>query len=77
MTNMNSNIRELREASWRNYSKYLSWAIALVSLGITIYLGFIKKNEPKLEYDIVSSTTFINNKESAAYLKILIDTVDI
>lgn len=74
---MSSEIRELGETSLSKISKYIGWIIAIVSLGITIYLGFIKKNEPKLEYDIVSSTTFINNKESAAYLKILIDTIDI
>ena len=55
---------------------YAGWGIGLASLIIAIY-GLIKKNEPKLEYDIVSSTTFINNNETPAHLRIFIDSIDV
>lgn len=74
---MSSNIREFRETRWGKISRSISWVVTILSLGLSVYLGFFKKNEPKFEYDIVSSTTFINNKETTAYLKILIDTLDV
>lgn len=58
-------------------SDKLGWVIAIISLILTIYLGFFKTEKPKFEYDIVSSTRFINNEETAYYLKILIDTLDV
>lgn len=38
---------------------FAGWGIGLASLLIAIYSEFIKKDEPRLEYDIVSSTTFL------------------
>lgn len=62
---------------WAIAAKWLLGIIAVLGFGITIYLGFFKKKEPKLEYDIVSSTTFINNNETSAHLKIFIDSLDV
>lgn len=56
---------------------YIGWVIGLVGLLLTVYVEFIKKDAPKLEYDIVSATDFINNKESSASLRIYVDTLDI
>jgi len=39
---------------------YAGWGIGLASLLIAVYAEFIKKDAPKLEYDIISSTDFIN-----------------
>lgn len=56
---------------------YAGWGIGLASLLIAIYAEFIKKDEPKLEYEIISSTDFINDQETSASLKIFVDTVDV
>jgi len=56
---------------------YAGWGIGLASLLIAVYAEFIKKDAPKLEYDIISSTDFINNNETSASLKILVDTIDV
>lgn len=56
---------------------FAGWGIGLASLLIAIYSEFIKKDEPRLEYDIVSSTTFINKNETAANLRIFLDSLDI
>ena len=56
---------------------YAGWGIGLASLLIAVYAEFIKKDAPKLEYDIISSTDFINNNETSVSLKILVDTIDV
>ena len=56
---------------------YAGWGIGLASLLIAIYAEFIKKDEPRLEYEIISSTDFINNQETSASLRIFVDTLDI
>jgi len=56
---------------------YAGWGIGLASLIIAVYAEFIKKDAPKLEYDIISSTDFINNKETSVNLKIFVDTIDV
>ena len=56
---------------------YAGWGIGLASLLIAVYAEFIKKDGPKLEYDIVSSTKFINNNETSANLKIFVDSLDV
>ena len=56
---------------------YAGWGIGLAGLLLTVYVEFIKKDAPKLEYDIVSATDFINNKETSASLRIFVDTLDI
>ena len=56
---------------------FAGWGIGLASLIITVYTEFIRKNEPKLEYDIVSSTRFINNNETSASLRIFVDSLDV
>lgn len=74
-----------REFEYKNEShsklgiifKYAGWGIGLVSLLLTIYSEFIRKNEPKLEYDIISSTKFINKNETSANLRIYIDSLDV
>lgn len=62
---------------WATAAKWLLGIIAVVSFGVTIYLGFIKKTTPNLEYDILSETDFFNNSESASYIKIFIDSLDV
>ena len=61
---------------WGMVMSYAGWGIGLASLLIAIYAEFIKKDEPKLEYEVMSSTDFINNQETSASLKIFVDTLD-
>lgn len=56
---------------------YAGWAIGLASLLITVYAEFIRKDAPRLEYDIVSSTKFLNNSETSASLRIFVDSLDV
>lgn len=56
---------------------YAGWGIGLASLLIAVYSEFIKKDEPKFEYDIISSTRFINNSETSASIKIIVDSIDV
>lgn len=69
--------KEERPARYKAFFYFAGWGIGLLSLLIAIYSEFIKKDEPQLEYDIISSTTFINKNETAADLKIFIDSLDI
>ena len=62
---------------WATATKWLLGIIAVVGFGVTIYLGFIKKTAPNFEYDILSETDFFNNSESASYIKIFIDSIDV
>lgn len=64
-------------AKFKAFFYFAGWGIGLASLLLAVYSEFIKKDEPRLEYDIVSSTTFINKNETAANLKIFIDSLDI
>lgn len=67
----------LNNSIWATAVKWLLGIIAIVGFGVTIYLGFIKKTTPNLEYDILSETDLFNNKESASYIKIFIDSLDV
>ena len=51
----------------------LGWIFGAISIILAIYFGAIKKDEPKLEYDIVSKTDFFNQSESVSGLKVFID----
>lgn len=62
---------------WGIAMSYAGWGIGLASLLIAVYAEFIKKDEPRLEYEIISSTDFINNQETSASLKIFVDTLDV
>ena len=66
-----------KNSIWATATKWLLGIIAVVGFGVTIYLGFIKKTAPNLEYDILSETDFFNNSESASYIKIFIDSIDV
>ena len=66
-----------KRSFWGLVMSYAGWGIGLSSLLIAIYAEFIKKDEPKLEYEIISSTGFINNQETSANLTILVDTLDV
>ena len=73
-------MKEVRKANGSVFGKFMSyagWGIGLASLLIAIYGEFLKKDEPKLEYDIVSSAKFINNNETSASLKIFVDSLDV
>lgn len=69
--------KEEKPAKYKSFFYFAGWGIGLASLLLAIYSEFIKKDEPKLEYDIVSSTIFINKNETAANLRIFIDSLDI
>lgn len=62
---------------WGIAVKWLLGVIAVIGFVVTIYLGFIKKTSPIFEYDILSETDFFNNRESASYIKIFIDSTDV
>lgn len=62
---------------WGIAVKWLLGLIAVIGFGVTIYLGFVKKTSPIFEYDILSETDFFNNRESASYIKIFIDSTDV
>lgn len=66
-----------KPAKYKAFFYFAGWGIGLASLLIAVYSEFIKKDEPQLEYDIISSTIFINKNETAANLKIFIDSLDI
>ena len=70
-------IRQRPRGFWKAFMAYAGWIIGIASLLLGIYSGFIKKDEPKLEYDVVSATRFINDSETPANLKILIDSLDV
>ena len=69
-------MKKVRKANGSLMS-YAGWGIGLASLLIAIYGEFIKKDEPKLEYDVVSSAEFINNNETSANLRIYVDSLDV
>lgn len=73
---MEIEIERTVQSKWRFFLGFLGWVVGLVSLGFTIY-GIYKKDVPNLEYEIISTTNFINDNETAANLKIFIDTVDV
>lgn len=61
-------------------NKILNWiGIVIGVLGLILTVTtLIKKNEPKIEYDIVSAIDLFNNPESAPYIKVYIeDSIDI
>lgn len=62
---------------WGIAVKWLLGLIAIIGFVVTIYLGFVKKTSPIFEYDILSETDFFNNRESASYIKIFIDSTDV
>ena len=66
-----------RESGWAKFAKWMLGIIAVVGFGVTIYLGFFSKTAPQLEYELLSETDFFNNTESASYIKILIDSLDV
>lgn len=66
-----------KAASYKAFFYFAGWGIGLASLLLAVYSEFIKKDEPRMEYDIISSTTFINKNETAANLRIFIDSLDI
>lgn len=68
---------QIKESSLENALKWFLGIITIVGFLITIYLGFIRKTSPQLEYDILSVTNFFNNAESASYITILVDSTDI
>ena len=69
--------KEEKSPKYKIIFYFAGWGIGLASLLIAVYSEFIKKDEPRLEYDIVSSTTFINKNETAANLRIFLDSLDI
>lgn len=66
-----------KEKIGKKFISNAGWGIGLASLLIAVYAEFIKKDAPRLEYDIVSSTNFINNRETSASLRIFVDSLDI
>lgn len=70
-------IDRLRSSKWKSFFSYLGWVIGAIGTCTTIYLGFFQKKAPNLEYDIVNTTNFINKNETAASLKIFVDSLDI
>ncbi len=60
----------IKENKWGNT---LGWIFGAISIILAIYFGAIKKDEPKLEYDIVAKTDFFNHSENVSGLKVYID----
>lgn len=57
------------------HSKILSWIgtiAGIIGLIVTIIVS-VKKNEPKLEYTIVSKVDFFNNSEPVPYIKVFLE----
>ena len=75
---MTSSLETVKE---NKFGKTLGWCggiASILGLLVAIYFGVIKKNEPKIEYDVISATDFFNNSESAAYIKVFInDSIDV
>lgn len=75
---MKNEILNDKEKPW---GKKISWLIGVVGLIATIVFGFISlfdKDEPKLEYDIISATDLFNTPDSASYIKVYIeDSIDV
>lgn len=53
-------IRQRPRGFCKAFMAYAGWIIGLASLLLGIYSGFIKKDEPKLEYDVVSATRLMS-----------------
>jgi len=70
-------MNRLSTSRWKSLFNYFGWFIGLLGTCTTIYLGFFQTKDPGLEYEIVSSTDFINNQETSANLKIFVDTLDV
>lgn len=68
---------QIKESALESALKWFLWIITIVGFFITIYLGFIRKTTPQIEYDILSVTNFFNNTESSSYITILVDSTDI
>lgn len=75
---MTSTLETVKE---NKFGKMLGWCGGIASiLGLiaAVYFGVIKRDEPNLEYDVISATRFFNNSESAAYIKVFInDSIDV
>lgn len=75
---MNENLKfSSHNSIWITAVKWLLGLIAIAGFGVTVYLGFIRKTSSNLEYDILSETDFFNKSESASYIKIFIDSLDV
>lgn len=52
--------------------------VGILGLFVSIYFAVFDEDTPELKYEIISSNNFINNKESASFLRILLnDTLDV
>lgn len=52
--------------------------VGILGLFVSIYFAVFDEDAPELKYEIISSNNFINNKESASFLRILLnDTLDV
>ena len=62
------------------HSTIMSWIgtiAGIIGLIVTIFVS-VKKNEPKLEYTIVSKIDFFNNSEPVPYIKVfLADSINV
>lgn len=73
---MNTEYDYYKKNKFSSFSNYVGWIIGAAGLIISI-LSLVKTNKPQFEYDVISSTRFINNHESTSYIRILIDSLDI
>lgn len=67
---MKNTFEFIKDSKWGNT---LGWIFGAISIILAIYFGAIKKEEPKLEYDIVAKTDFFNHSENVSGLKVFID----
>jgi len=57
--------------------KNSAWAIAVISLIVTVYVSFFYQKSCKLEYEILSNTSILNKNVELSSIKIIVDSVDV
>lgn len=57
--------------------KNSAWAIAVISLIVTVYVSFFYQKSCKLEYEILSNTSILNKNVKLSSIKIIVDSVDV
>ena len=57
--------------------KNSAWAIAVISLIVTVYVSFFYQKSCKLEYEILSNTSILNKTVELSSIKIIVDSVDV
>ena len=81
MCNVTFNILEMSSQKItfadKPWIKNSAWAIAVISLAVTIYVSFFYQKSCRLEYEILSNTSVLNKNVELSSIRIIVDSVDV